>query len=143
MVSLLALPISYYSSIFLFHEYASRFVFYVTSNSAGVTSDSLAPPVDPVVEGLGSLERLLTAHQEEMKRLLVGSLGPMCRRLEAVEQRVGQLCEQSASHRTDMALLSGRMDAFCDRLMASHVAVTTGTRTSESVGRICAVAISL
>nr|XP_023674435.1 uncharacterized protein LOC111847470 isoform X1 [Paramormyrops kingsleyae] len=98
--------------------------------ATGVTSDSVAHPVGPVVEGLGSLERLLTAHQEEMKRLLAGSLGPVCRRLEAVEQRVGQLCEQSATHSTDMALLSGRMDAFCDRLMASHVTVTTGARTS-------------
>ncbi|XP_048876441.1 uncharacterized protein wu:fi75a02 [Brienomyrus brachyistius] len=96
----------------------------------GVTLDSVTPPVGSVVEGLGSLERLLTAHQEEMKRLLERSLGSMCRQLAAAEQRVGQLCEQSAAHSADMARLSGRMDAFCDRLMASHVAMTTGAQTS-------------
>ncbi|XP_035621905.1 uncharacterized protein LOC118379007 isoform X1 [Oncorhynchus keta] len=63
------------------------------------------PPAGPTGEQLGTLKRCLEAHQAEMKRLLKGSLGSLCQRLEVVERRMEQLCEQGTTHGSSLALL--------------------------------------
>ncbi|XP_029565563.1 uncharacterized protein LOC115159708 isoform X1 [Salmo trutta] len=63
------------------------------------------PPAGPTGEQLGTLKRCLEAHQAEMKRLLTGSLGSLCQRLEMVEKRMEQLCEQGTTHGNSLAQL--------------------------------------
>lgn len=66
---------------------------------------SALPPVCPKGEQLGSLERFLVAHQNEMKHLLTGTLGVLSQRLEAVERKIEQLHVQGAAHGKSLALL--------------------------------------
>lgn len=68
-----------------------------------------APQTGSAGEQLGALERFLTAHQAEMKSLLSGALGSLSQRLEVLEHRMDQLCEQSASHGSSLALLHSRL----------------------------------
>ncbi|KAG9353841.1 hypothetical protein JZ751_011965 [Albula glossodonta] len=71
---------------------------------------SPAPPAALTGEQLGTLERFLSAHQAEMKRLLAETLGTLCQRVEAVERRMEQLCEQGAAHSSGLTLLSGQLE---------------------------------
>ncbi|XP_036385873.1 uncharacterized protein wu:fi75a02 [Megalops cyprinoides] len=80
---------------------------------------SPAPPAGPMGEQLGSLERFLAAHQAEMKRLLAGTLGELCQRLEVVERRVEHLCQQSSAHSSGLAQLNGQLERLCRGLPTS------------------------
>ncbi|XP_041914845.1 uncharacterized protein wu:fi75a02 isoform X2 [Alosa sapidissima] len=68
-----------------------------------------APQTGSAGEQLGALERFLTAHQTEMKSLLSGALGSLSQRLEVLEHRMDQLCEQSTGHGSSLALLHSRL----------------------------------
>ncbi|XP_062410248.1 uncharacterized protein wu:fi75a02 isoform X2 [Sardina pilchardus] len=70
---------------------------------------SPAPQTGSAGEQLGALERFLTAHQAEMKNLLSGALGSLSQRLEVLEHRMDQLCEQSTGHGNSLALLHSRL----------------------------------
>ena len=84
-----------------------------TPRGPPVWNPSLACPPAPHIasagEQLGALERFLTAHQTEMKSLLSGALGSLSQRLEVLEHRMDQLCEQSSSHGSSLKLLHSRM----------------------------------
>ncbi|KAJ8286795.1 hypothetical protein GJAV_G00043360 [Gymnothorax javanicus] len=67
---------------------------------------SLAPPAGPAGEQMHRLERLLSGQQAELKGLLSGTLGALCQRVEAVERRLEQLCEQSVAHGNGLSALS-------------------------------------
>lgn len=93
--------------------------FFITRHAEGMSQSSPvwspsstcppAPQTGSAGEQLGALERFLTAHQAEMKSLLSGALGSLSQRLEVLEHRMDQLCEQSASHGSSLALLHSRL----------------------------------
>ncbi|KAL4609476.1 hypothetical protein GN956_G23586 [Arapaima gigas] len=83
---------------------------------ASSARDILPPSTVPPVVQFGVLEQLLSAHQVELRNLLMGGLGPLCQRLEAVELQVGQLCEQSANNGSSLAMLNSRVEVLCQRL---------------------------
>ncbi|KAJ8346984.1 hypothetical protein SKAU_G00283850 [Synaphobranchus kaupii] len=70
---------------------------------------SPAPPAGPAGEQLGTLERFLMNQQAELKRLLAGTLGVLCQRVEAVERRLEQLYEQGAAHGNRLSLLGTQL----------------------------------
>ncbi|KAK6316118.1 hypothetical protein J4Q44_G00136420 [Coregonus suidteri] len=78
-----------------------------------------APPAGPTGEQLGTLKRCLEAHQTEMKRLLTGALGSLCQRLEVVERRMEQLCEQGTTHDNSLALLSTQVGQLARGMTAA------------------------
>ncbi|XP_038826916.1 uncharacterized protein LOC120026162 [Salvelinus namaycush] len=81
-------------------------------------SDS-TPLAGPTGEQLGTLKRCLEAHQAEMKRLLTGSLGSLCQRLEVVERRMEQLCEQGTTHGNSLALLRNQVGQLARGMTAA------------------------
>ncbi|XP_016151406.1 uncharacterized protein [Sinocyclocheilus grahami] len=68
-----------------------------------------APPAGPSGEQLGTLERFLVSHQNEMKRLLTDTFGSLTQRLEAMERRMDQLCSQSSAHTHSLAQLHSKV----------------------------------
>ncbi|XP_010876330.1 uncharacterized protein wu:fi75a02 isoform X2 [Esox lucius] len=79
-----------------------------------------AVPDTPTDEQLGTLQRCLEGHQAEMRRLLTGALGNLCQRLDVVERRMEQLCEQGTTHGNSLALLSTQLSQ-----LARGMTVTT------------------
>lgn len=87
---------------------------------------SPAPPAGPGGEQLGALERLLASQQAELKRLLAGTLGALCQRVEAVERRLEQLCEQGAAHGNGLSLLGTQLQELRRSLPAGPPSPTHG-----------------
>ncbi|XP_064163580.1 uncharacterized protein wu:fi75a02 [Anguilla rostrata] len=81
---------------------------------------SLAPPAGPAGEQLGALERLLAGQQAELKRLLAGTLGALCQRVEAVERRLERLCQQGTAHANGLSLLGAQLQELRRSLPAHH-----------------------
>uniref|UniRef100_A0A4W5KST6 Tantalus-like domain-containing protein n=1 Tax=Hucho hucho TaxID=62062 RepID=A0A4W5KST6_9TELE len=77
------------------------------------------PPAGPTGEQLGTLKRCLEAHQAEMKQLLTGALGSLCQRLEVVERRMEQLCEQGTTHGNSLALLRSKVGQLARGMTAA------------------------
>ncbi|KAL0965353.1 hypothetical protein UPYG_G00280150 [Umbra pygmaea] len=73
----------------------------------------------PTGEQLGALERCLEGHQLEIRRLLTGALGSLCQRLEVVERRMEQLCEQGTTHGKSLALLSTQVGQLATVMSAA------------------------
>ncbi|XP_026778189.3 uncharacterized protein wu:fi75a02 isoform X1 [Pangasianodon hypophthalmus] len=90
---------------------------------------STLPPECPKGEQLGSLERFLVAHQNEMKRLLTGTLGVLSQRLEAVEQRIEQLHVQGTAHGKSLALLHSEVSLLGRNITAG----CSSTLTAPSI----------
>ena len=100
---------------------------------ASPTAYPPAPPAGPTGEQLGVLERCLAAHQAEMKHLLSGVLGSLCQRLEVVERRVEELCQQGTAHGNSLAQMSGQVDQLCQG-MSSIIASKHGPELSPAHG---------
>ncbi|TRY81407.1 hypothetical protein DNTS_032841 [Danionella cerebrum] len=92
------------------------------------STSSFFPPAGPSGEQLGVLERCLSSHQSEMKRLLTESFGALAQRLEAVERRMDQLCSQSTSQTLSLAQLHCKVAQFGGDL--SIVSPNTSTVSS-------------
>ncbi|XP_067106338.1 uncharacterized protein wu:fi75a02 [Osmerus mordax] len=100
---------------------------------ASPTTYPPAPPAGPTGEQLGVLERCLVAHQAEMKNLLSGVLGSLCQRLEVVERRVEELCQQGTAHSNSLAQISSQVDQLCQG-MSSIIASKHGLELSPAHG---------
>ncbi|XP_055730061.1 uncharacterized protein LOC129818317 isoform X2 [Salvelinus fontinalis] len=87
--------------------------------SPPVCPSDFTPLAGPTGEQLGTLKRCLEAHQAEMKRLLTGSLGSLCQRLEVVERRMEQLCEQGTTHGNSLALLRNQVGQLARGMTAA------------------------
>ncbi|XP_027000449.2 uncharacterized protein wu:fi75a02 isoform X1 [Tachysurus fulvidraco] len=94
-----------------------------------------SPPGCPKGEQLGPLERFLFAHQNEMKRLLTGTLGVLSQRLEAVEQRIEQLHVQGNAHGKSLALLHSEVNLLGRNLTAGCPSTSTAPRIPPSSTR--------
>ncbi|KAG7314838.1 hypothetical protein KOW79_022141 [Hemibagrus wyckioides] len=90
---------------------------------------STAPPECPKGEQLGPLERFLLAHQNEMKRLLTGTLGVLSQRLGAVERRMEQLHVQGTAHGKSLALLHSEVNLLGRNITAG----CSSTLTAQSI----------
>ncbi|KAF5909471.1 protein PRR14L, partial [Clarias magur] len=86
----------------------------------------------PKGEQLGSLERFLVAHQNEMKQLLTGTLGALTQRLEAVERKIEQLHVQGIGHGKSLALLHGDVSLLGGNITAGCSSTLTASRTSPA-----------
>ncbi|KAK3527163.1 hypothetical protein QTP86_014586 [Hemibagrus guttatus] len=86
---------------------------------------STSPPECPKGEQLGSLERFLLTHQNEMKHLLTGTLGVLSQRLEAVEQRMEQLHVQGTAHGKRLALLHSEVNLLGRNITAGCLSTLT------------------
>ncbi|XP_018600427.2 uncharacterized protein LOC108929956 [Scleropages formosus] len=98
----------------------------LSPHQAPSVKDSLQPPTGATGAQFGLLERLLSTHQAELRSLLTGGLGPLCQRLEAVERRVGQLCEQSAAHGSSLAMMSSQVEVLYQKLSGQVEASSAG-----------------
>lgn len=83
------------------------------------------PPDCPKGGHLGSLERFLVAHQNEMKHLLTGALGVLSQRLEAVERRMEQLHVQGGAHGKSLALLHNEVSLLGRNITAGSSGMPT------------------
>ncbi|KAM9441226.1 uncharacterized protein Hap1MRO34_026314 isoform 3-T3 [Clarias gariepinus] len=86
----------------------------------------------PKGEQLGSLERFLVAHQNEMKQLLTGTLGALTQRLEAVERKIEQLHVQGIAHGKRLALLHGDVSLLGGNITPGCSSTLTALRTSPA-----------
>ncbi|KAJ8408643.1 hypothetical protein AAFF_G00252780 [Aldrovandia affinis] len=93
---------------------------------------SPAPPAGPTGEQLGRLEHFLAAQQAEMKRLLADSLGALCQRVEVMERRMQQLCDQGAAHSSGLTLLSGHLERIRRSLPAERQPSPTDRRCEDA-----------
>ncbi|XP_026881166.2 uncharacterized protein wu:fi75a02 isoform X2 [Electrophorus electricus] len=91
------------------------------------------PPAGPVGEQLGAQERLLMAHQTEIKHLLAGTLGSLSQRLEALEQRMEELCARSSVHGNSLALLHSKVSCLGREIGI----VCSSILTTQSVPSTC------
>ncbi|XP_041706616.1 uncharacterized protein wu:fi75a02 isoform X1 [Coregonus clupeaformis] len=78
-----------------------------------------APPAGPTSEQLGTLECCLAPHQAEMKWLLTGTLGSLCQRLQVVERRMEELCEQGKTHGNSLVLLNTQVGQLARGMTAT------------------------
>ncbi|KAK1787942.1 hypothetical protein P4O66_016429 [Electrophorus voltai] len=95
------------------------------------------PPAGPVGEQLGAQERLLMAHQTEIKHLLAGTLGSLSQRLEALEQRMEELCARSSVHGNSLALLHSKVSCLGREIgiVCSSILTTQSVPSTCSYGK--------
>ncbi|KAJ7988540.1 hypothetical protein DPEC_G00324630 [Dallia pectoralis] len=80
---------------------------------------SPALPASSTGDQLGTLEHYLEGHQAEIRRLLTDAMGSLCQRLDVVERRMEQLCEQGTTHGNSLALLSTQLGQLTTGMTAT------------------------